>query len=139
MIPCVGPSGGSVPAAGAPSGSASSGGAADAATAPVTRPRELILRTARAPDPDARPCVALHVIDTGPGIDPATRAKLFRPYFTTKSGGTGLGLPTTRRIVEAHAGRIELHTEPGRGSDFTLYFPDLDAPALPERRPARAR
>jgi signal transduction histidine kinase len=86
-------------------------------------PKELILRTRRASDPDGRPVNVLHVIDTGPGIDDQVRPKLFTPYFTTKSGGTGLGLPTTRRLVEAHHGRIELHSEPGRGTDFVLTFP----------------
>lgn len=86
--------------------------------------RELILRTSRVTDADKLPAVALHVIDTGPGIDAEAREKIFRPYFTTKAGGTGLGLPTTRRIVEAHHGRIDVHSEPGRGSDFTLVFPE---------------
>lgn len=86
-------------------------------------PRELILRTRRVTDADKLPAVALHVIDTGPGMDAETREKVFRPYFTTKAGGTGLGLPTTRRIVEGHHGRIDVHSEPGRGSDFTLVFP----------------
>lgn len=100
------------------------GGAPTASTARA--PRELILRTQRITDADRLPAVALHVIDTGPGMDAETREKIFRPYFTTKAGGTGLGLPTTRRIVEGHHGRIEVHSEPGRGSDFTLVFPASD-------------
>lgn len=67
--------------------------------------------------------VSIHVIDTGPGIDEQTRARIFHPYFTTKSGGTGLGLPTARRIVEAHHGRLELHTELGKGTDFVITLP----------------
>ncbi len=86
-------------------------------------PRELILRTARAADQDKRRIVELHVIDTGPGIDPAQLPRLFQPYFTTKSGGTGLGLPTARRLIEAHDGRIDVHTEPGKGSDFVIVLP----------------
>lgn len=86
--------------------------------------KELILRTARETDRDRRARIALHVIDTGPGIDEATRARMFEPYFTTKSGGTGLGLPTARRIVEGHEGRLEVHTEPGRGTDFVASFPE---------------
>lgn len=93
--------------------------------------RELILRTRRVTDADKLPAVALHVIDTGPGMDAETREKIFRPYFTTKAGGTGLGLPTTRRIVEGHHGRIDVHTEPGRGSDFTLIFPASESGAKP--------
>ncbi|MFN9970737.1 MAG: ATP-binding protein, partial [Phycisphaerae bacterium] len=43
--------------------------------------------------------------------------------FTTKSGGTGLGLPTSRRLIEAHEGRIEVLSEPGRGTDFVMTLP----------------
>ena len=78
---------------------------------------ELIIRT--------RPAsggVDIHVIDTGPGIAPEDREKLFHPYFTTKRGGTGLGLPTARRIINEHGGTITLHSEPGRGSDFTIHL-----------------
>lgn len=82
------------------------------------RPSELILRVARTPG-----AVELHVTDTGPGMDPETRSRIFRPYFTTKSGGSGLGLPTTRRIIEAHAGSIDVHAEPGRGTDFVVTLP----------------
>lgn len=87
------------------------------------RLRELILRTRAATDPDGQPVVALHVIDTGPGIDPAIRDRIFEPYFTTKAGGTGLGLATARRIVQEHGGRIDVHSEPGKGTDFTMVLP----------------
>lgn len=92
------------------------------------RPRELIIKSARGADAERRPVALVHVIDTGPGITPEVRQRLFTPYFTTKSGGTGLGLATARRIVEAHAGRIDLHTTPGQGSDFLVLLP-LDEPA----------
>ena len=85
-------------------------------------PRELILRADLAHEDD-RPVARLRVADTGPGMDEATAANIFKPYYTTKPGGTGLGLPTARRIVEEHGGRIEVHTEPGRGTEFTLVFP----------------
>lgn len=94
-----------------------------------TRPRELIVRTSRATDAEKRVVAQLHVIDTGPGMTPETIAKIFRPYFTTKSGGTGLGLPTARRIVEAHEGRLEVHSEPGKGTDFFLTLPINGSPA----------
>ncbi|MEX2671020.1 MAG: ATP-binding protein [Phycisphaeraceae bacterium] len=79
---------------------------------------EIMIRTVPGRDE-----VIVHVIDTGPGIDEKTRARLFEPYFTTKKGGTGLGLPTARRIIEEHGGSIELHSEPGRGSDFSIHLP----------------
>jgi signal transduction histidine kinase len=51
--------------------------------------------------------VILEVEDDGPGLSPAAREHLFEPFFTTKPNGTGLGLPTSRRYVEAHGGAIE--------------------------------
>ncbi len=91
------------------------------AMADAPAPRELILKTLRVKgDEDL---AQIHVIDTGPGIEPALRARIFEPYYTSKPGGTGLGLPTARRLVEAHAGRLDLFSEPGKGSDFVLSFP----------------
>src|SRR5260370_24079398 len=69
--------------------------------------------------------VCLDVIDTGKGIEPEDLPKLFRPFHTTKPGGTGLGLPTTRNIVQAHAGEIEVQSEPGRGTKFTIRLPKM--------------
>ncbi len=91
--------------------------------------RELILRVDIDPEASPERFAHIRVIDTGPGMDAATRESVFRPYFTTKAGGTGLGLPTTRRIVEEHGGRIDLHSEPGRGTEFTLSFPLSGAPS----------
>jgi signal transduction histidine kinase len=74
--------------------------------------------------------VYLDVIDTGTGIEPAALPKLFRPFHTTKPGGTGLGLPTTKKIVRAHGGDIDVQSEPGRGTKFTIRLPvDRPAPA----------
>jgi signal transduction histidine kinase len=67
--------------------------------------------------------VYLSFIDTGVGIPPEVRARIFDPFFTTKSAGNGLGLPTLRRIVEAHGGRVEVQSEPGKGTKFTLVLP----------------
>jgi signal transduction histidine kinase len=66
--------------------------------------------------------VALDLIDTGVGMDERTAMKMFDAFFSTKSGGSGLGLPTARRIIEAHGGRIDVHSEAGRGTQFTLEF-----------------
>jgi signal transduction histidine kinase len=67
--------------------------------------------------------VCICVIDTGQGMTPEVQAKAFKPFFSTRSGGTGLGLPTTRKIIEAHGGSIELESAPGRGTKFTIHLP----------------
>jgi signal transduction histidine kinase len=85
---------------------------------------ELILRT-RADGPGA----ALEVIDTGGGIEPSAIGRIFEPFYSTRSRGTGLGLSTTRRIVEAHGGAIGVESAPGKGSRFTLRFPPAGADA----------
>ena len=84
---------------------------------------ELILRTERKRAPDGRDEIHIHTIDTGPGIVPKDRDRIFHPYFSTKRGGTGLGLPTTRRIIEEHGGTLQVHTELGRGTDFDIALP----------------
>ncbi|MCC6661145.1 MAG: two-component sensor histidine kinase [Phycisphaerales bacterium] len=88
-----------------------------------TGDKELILRTRREVDSSRRPVLALHVIDTGPGIPAEHRQRLFQPYFTTRSGGTGLGLPTAQRLIEAHGGTIDVRSEPGKGTEFVVMFP----------------
>ena len=72
----------------------------------------------------------ISVTDTGMGIAPADLRRIFEPFFTTKTGpdatglgGTGLGLPVCREIVEAHHGRLRAESRPGRGSTFTLILP----------------
>lgn len=80
--------------------------------------RELMLRI-DVDDEEAH----IHVIDTGPGIPPEKLDEIFRPYVSHKTGGTGLGLPTARRIIEEHGGRLDVHSEPDRGSDFIIHLP----------------
>ena len=63
------------------------------------------------------------VSDSGGGIGKEALAKIFDPYFTTKNTGTGLGLAVVQKVVEAHGGSIELTSEPGRGTRFTLILP----------------
>ena len=63
------------------------------------------------------------VADDGIGIDPAVQARLFRPYFTTKKQGTGLGLFVIRRIVEAHGGTVGVESESGKGTTFRVSLP----------------
>ena len=67
--------------------------------------------------------VALDLIDTGCGMDEKTCQQVFEAFFSTKPGGSGLGLPTTRKIIEAHGGRITLQSEPGHGTQFTVKLP----------------
>jgi signal transduction histidine kinase len=72
------------------------------------------------------------VKDNGPGMDPDTQSRIFKPFFTSKANGTGLGLAITRKLVDAHGGSIEVTSAPGQGSEFTLHFPKQ---AQPEARP----
>jgi len=67
--------------------------------------------------------VALDLIDNGCGMDRDTSIHVFEPFYTTKENGSGLGLPTARRIIEAHGGRIAVRSDEGRGTWFTLEFP----------------
>jgi two-component system, NtrC family, nitrogen regulation sensor histidine kinase NtrY len=67
--------------------------------------------------------VTLSVSDTGPGLSPEQRGRLFTPGFTTKATGSGLGLTVVQRIVHDHGGAIAVRSEPGRGTTFHLTFP----------------
>jgi signal transduction histidine kinase len=67
--------------------------------------------------------VALAVSDTGPGIPRERLARVFEPFYSGKDNGSGLGLTIAERIVAAHGGRIEIDSEPGRGTRVTLLFP----------------
>lgn len=63
--------------------------------------------------------------DTGPGLSPEKQAQLFKPFLTTKSRGTGLGLAIVQKIMDAHHGRVEVTSAPGRGTTFRLILPRL--------------
>jgi signal transduction histidine kinase len=65
----------------------------------------------------------LRVIDTGPGIPPEIRARVFEPFFTTKHRGTGLGLPTAKRIVEAHGGELRIGDALMKGTVVRVILP----------------
>jgi two-component system, NtrC family, sensor histidine kinase HydH len=73
--------------------------------------------------------LGLEVVDTGVGIAPSNYDRMFRPYFTTKKTGTGMGLPMVRRIVEEHGGQITFESEQGKGTRFVILLP-----ADPEKR-----
>jgi hypothetical protein len=65
----------------------------------------------------------IRISDTGPGIPPDLKEKIFRLYFTTKTGGSGIGLAMTFRIVQLHDGTIDFSSEPGKGTTFVIRLP----------------
>jgi two-component system sensor histidine kinase FlrB len=65
----------------------------------------------------------LTVKDNGRGMDNATAARLFEPFYTTRSDGTGLGLAIARGVARAHGGGIDVVSSPGAGAEFTLSLP----------------
>ena len=70
----------------------------------------------------------IRVEDTGPGIPSDVRARIFEPFFSTKAeGGTGLGLCVVRRLVSLYGGAIEVESEAGRGTAFTISLPQRSA------------
>jgi len=89
--------------------------------------------TASEGDPSARrrraTRVRLQVIDTGAGMDAATKDRVFDPFFTTKFAGRGLGLATVLRIVQAHNGVIDVTSDLGVGTTFDVEFPSFESAA----------
>jgi signal transduction histidine kinase len=65
----------------------------------------------------------VRVRDNGPGMDDARLARIFNPFYTSKSQGTGLGLAISKKLVAAHGGTIEAHSQPGAGTEFLLTLP----------------
>ncbi len=65
----------------------------------------------------------IDICDQGPGMDPDVQQRLFEPFYTTKTSGTGLGLPMTQEIIEQHDGHLRVQSTPGQGSTFTIELP----------------
>jgi CheY-like chemotaxis protein len=82
--------------------------------------------------------LALSVKDTGTGMTPEVKAKIFEPFFTTKAvgKGTGLGLAVVYGVVKQLGGGLDLHSEPGQGTTFCIYFPEVCEGALAAPEPA---
>ncbi len=92
-------------------------------------------------DEDDRTWVCVSIADTGTGIEPAIRERIFDPFFSTKDlgGGTGLGLSICKKIVEEHGGTIQLESVVGRGSTFTIRLPAVEVDeAAPASHPQAA-
>lgn len=68
--------------------------------------------------------IEISIRDTGPGIPPSHRSKIFQPFFSTKPGGTGLGVPISERIVRDHGGQLRIESEPGKGTTVTIWLPE---------------
>jgi signal transduction histidine kinase len=83
----------------------------------------LTVSTRRRVSRQGREFAEVSVRDTGTGIDPEALEKLFVPFFTTKEKGTGLGLPISQRIVQAHGGELEVASRPGKGASFLVVLP----------------
>jgi signal transduction histidine kinase len=83
--------------------------------------------------------VLINITDTGAGITPENRTKIFSPFFTTKHRGTGLGLAITRDIVEQHRGRIHVDSVVGKGTTFSLEFAACKDSAVAEFEQNRQR
>ena len=79
---------------------------------------ELMLRTQK----NGRNAVII-VSDTGKGIEPENLDRIFNAYYSTKAGGSGLGLSTSKKIIEAHNGSIKVDSVPGKGTSFTIQLP----------------
>lgn len=82
-----------------------------------------VFRSLRDEDGSRREEATIEVKDEGPGIGEADLARIFNPFFTTRKGGTGLGLPAVRRIARAHGGRVEVDSTLGEGAIFTIHLP----------------
>lgn len=82
--------------------------------------------------PSDREVVSIEISDTGRGMPKEIEDKIFNPFFSSKEKGTGLGLSLVKKFISLHNGKIELKSEPGWGTTFTIYLPLRLEPDLPE-------
>lgn len=101
------------------------------ATSTTSNPKVLVVVTR---ENDGR-ATRISVSDNGPGLPPEARARIFEPYFTTKSGGSGLGLPISHRIAVEHGGDLTYTTSSLGGAEFVLVLPVSGPPVLAEVTP----
>ncbi|MBV9888329.1 MAG: GHKL domain-containing protein [Acidobacteria bacterium] len=110
----------------------------NAAEAMHDQPFRMLLVSTRQASSDI---VELSVIDTGPGVSPSDKEKLFLPYFSTKARGTGLGLAIVSRIVSEHHGRVRVEDNQPTGTRFIVELnvaSPADVPAFTEPEPTVA-
>ncbi len=95
--------------------------AIDAMLESDTQPKQIVIQTEKI----AEDRVFVKIRDNGPGIPPAVKDKIFDPFFTTKpvGKGTGLGLSISYKIIEKHGGKIEVISQPGKGTEFAIALP----------------
>jgi signal transduction histidine kinase len=93
--------------------------AAEAMSGINDRPRQILIRT----EFEAQNRVRLSVQDAGIGLEPPDGERLFEPFYTTKSGGMGIGLSVSRSIIESHHGRLWAQPNSGAGATFVFSIP----------------
>jgi signal transduction histidine kinase len=107
--------------------SAVSAGSGDPRRAPADSHLQSAIRNPQS----EQSAIELSLIDTGKGMSDEVLERVWRPFYSTKVGGTGLGLPTTKKIIEAHGGTIDVQSAVGKGTKFTIRLPVLpEAAAL---------
>ena len=76
-----------------------------------------------APEPDRAGWLRLTIADTGRGMPPEDLKRIWEPFYTTKTSGTGLGLSVSHQIIREHGGTVDVQSAPGSGTRFTIRFP----------------
>jgi len=93
---------------------------------------QLRIFTAASGESNGAGCLQLHFADTGPGIPPAEREKVFAPFYSTKATGFGLGLAIAKKVIEDHEGRVFVANGDNPGTELVVELP-FPRPSRPER------